>query len=60
MGFTALQEFLDRGGPVLFLIMLATFFMWALILERMFYFRFAHKQVAAEALAEWRSRSDRK
>ena len=60
MGFTALQEFLDRGGPVLFLIMLATFFMWALILERMFYFRFAHKQVAAEAIAEWRARSDRK
>ena len=34
--------------------------MWALILERVFYFRFAHKQVAAEAIAEWRSRSDRK
>ncbi|KCZ53266.1 biopolymer transporter ExbB [Hyphomonas beringensis] len=41
-------------------IMLATFFMWGLILERLFYFRFAHKQVAAEAIAEWRSRSDRK
>jgi biopolymer transport protein ExbB len=40
--------------------MAATFFMWALILERLFYFRFAHKQVAAEAIAEWRSRSDRK
>ncbi|WP_241762402.1 MotA/TolQ/ExbB proton channel family protein [Hyphomonas pacifica] len=40
--------------------MLATFFMWGLILERLFYFRFAHKQVAAEAIAEWRSRSDRK
>ncbi|KCZ59207.1 biopolymer transporter ExbB [Hyphomonas atlantica] len=40
--------------------MLATFFMWGLILERVFYFRFAHKQVAADAIAEWRSRSDRK
>jgi biopolymer transport protein ExbB len=45
---------------VLIVIMAATFFMWALILERLFYFRFAHKQVAAEAIAEWRSRSDRK
>ncbi|MAN67502.1 MAG: biopolymer transporter ExbB, partial [Hyphomonadaceae bacterium] len=48
------------GGPVLLVIMLATFFMWGLILERVFYFRFAHKQVAADAIAEWRSRSDRK
>ena len=60
MGFADLQAFLDRGGPVLIVIMAATFFMWALILERLFYFRFAHKQVAEEAIAEWRSRSDRK
>ncbi len=55
-----LQAFLDRGGPVLLVIMGATFIMWALILERFFYFRFAHKAVAEEALSEWRSRSDRK
>ena len=60
MGFADLQAFLDRGGPVLLVIMLATFFMWGLILERVFYFRFAHKQGAADAIAEWRSRSDRK
>jgi len=60
MGFADLQALLDRGGPVLLVIMLATFFMWGLILERVFYFRFAHKQVAADAIAEWRSRSDRK
>ena len=60
MGFGDLQAFLDRGGPVLLVIMAATFVMWALILERLFYFRFAHKQIAAEAIAEWRSRSDRK
>ena len=60
LGMTALQEFLARGGPVLFVIMIATFVMWALILERLFYFNFAHKGVANEALEEWRSRSDRK
>lgn len=59
MGFTILQEFLARGGFVLFWIMIATFFMWALILERLFYFRVAHKSVADEALSEWQSRSDR-
>lgn len=56
--FGDLQAFLDRGGPVLLVIMGATFIMWALILERLFYFRFAQKSVADEALSEWRSRSD--
>ena len=60
LGMTELQEFLARGGPVLLAIMAATFVMWALILERLFYFRFAHKAVADQALAEWRSRSDHK
>ena len=34
MGLLDLQAFLDRGGPVLLVIMFATFVMWALILER--------------------------
>ena len=58
LGLDALQAFLDRGGPVLLIIMAATFFMWALILERFFYFRFAHSTVAAEAVAEGRARTD--
>ncbi len=56
--FSDLQAFLDRGGPILLVIMAATFIMWALILERLFYFRFGHKAVSDEALSEWRSRSD--
>lgn len=60
LGLSALSDFLERGGPVLLIIMAATFFMWALILERLFYFRFAHKHFAADAVSEWRSRSDRK
>ena len=48
-----LMNFLDRGGPVLVVIMIATFIMWALILERMFYFNFGHKAVADRALQRW-------
>ena len=59
MGLAELQAFLDRGGPVLLVIMGATFVMWALILERLFYFRFAHKAVADEAISAWQSRADR-
>ncbi|PWE16985.1 biopolymer transporter ExbB [Marinicauda salina] len=56
--FSSLQEFLERGGPVLLWIMALTFVMWAFILERLAYFGFAHKQVADNALREWGSRSD--
>ena len=55
-----LQTFLERGGPVLLVIMIATFVMWALILERLFYFNFGHQAVAKKALDEWNSRTDRK
>lgn len=58
LGFEALQNFLDRGGPVLLAIMAATFVMWALILERLFYFRLAHKSYAENALNEWNARTD--
>lgn len=60
LGLSDLEAFLDRGGPVLLVIMVATFIMWALILERLFYFHFAHKTVADEAISEWNARSDKK
>lgn len=60
LGLNDLENFLARGGPVLLVIMVATFIMWALILERLFYFRLAHQTVADEAVAEWNARSDRK
>ena len=53
LGLNELEDFLARGGPVLLVIMVATFIMWALILERLFYFRFAHKSVAREVIEEW-------
>jgi biopolymer transport protein ExbB len=53
-----LQEFLERGGPVLNFIMILTFVMWAFILERLAYFGFAHKGVANQAKREWGARTD--
>ena len=55
---TGLQEFLERGGPILTWIMALTFVMWAFILERMAYFGFAHKGAADRARQEWGARSD--
>lgn len=56
--FSGLQEFLERGGPILTWIMALTFVMWAFILERLAYFGLAHKGVAGRAIREWGARSD--
>ncbi len=55
-----LQQFLEMGGNVLLLIMVATFFMWAFILERMAYYQFAHRSIVKKAVNKWASRDDHK
>ena len=57
---SGLQEFLERGGPVLVVIMITTFVMWAFILERFAYFYFAHEGYAKQAKREWAARADHK
>lgn len=54
----ALSEFLAQGGPVLVLIMIVTFFMWGLILERVMYWTTAHRSVEARVRRAWAARSD--
>ena len=55
---TSLQEFLERGGPVLNWIMALTFVLWAFILERLAYFGFAHSAIRKQVLQEWNARGD--
>ena len=54
----AVQDFLERGGNVLYLIMGVTFFMWALILERQWYFRRVFPREAQGVLETWRARQE--
>ena len=56
----AVRDFMDRGGDVLYLILAVTFFMWALILQRQWYFRRLFPKDAREVLAAWRARRDQK
>ncbi len=58
--YEALIAFLNAGGPVLKAIMVATFLMWALLLERMMYWMTAHGGVAKRAKRAWAARSDHK
>jgi biopolymer transport protein ExbB len=54
-----IRDFLELGGPVLFFIALVTFLMWALIFERMFYFRFGYRRLLSEVETMWKARQER-
>ena len=57
--FNGLVDFLETGGFVLKIIMVATLFMWTFIMERFAYYLFAHKPIKARLKAEWDARSDK-
>ncbi len=58
--YEAVSRFMDMGGNVLWLIAILLFVMWALIFERAWYFYSGWKKDAAEAIATWEGRSERK
>ncbi|MFZ5616883.1 MAG: MotA/TolQ/ExbB proton channel family protein [Pseudomonadota bacterium] len=58
VAFESLQAFIGSGGPVLFTIMILTFFLWGFILERGLYWTMAHSSVASRAKRAWAARSD--
>ena len=58
--WAGLQQFLETGGNVLLLIMFAAFILWALILERLAYWQFAHDSLERGVINEWRQRADKK
>jgi biopolymer transport protein ExbB len=49
--FEAVRDFMELGGPVLTLIAWTIFGMWALIVERMIYFRTDLKAMGVDALS---------
>lgn len=57
--YIAIRAFLEAGGDVLYLIAAATFVMWALIFERMWFINTEHKQDVGKALAYWEGRPER-
>jgi len=56
----AIRTFMEAGGDVLWLIALATFSMWCLIFERIWYIKNEHVQDAAHCLTMWEQRDERK
>ena len=52
------RDFLETGGRVLIFILITTFLMWTLMLERFYYFRFGHPKEAQRVIDIWESRSE--
>ena len=57
--WAAVVAFMASGGPVLLLIAGLTFFMWTLIFERLWYYRFGHRKLVRDVLDQWSARDDR-
>ncbi len=54
-----IRDFMELGGPVLYLIAGLLIVMWYMILERIMYINGEHKRVVKAAIDEWESRSER-
>ncbi|HCM04570.1 MAG TPA: biopolymer transporter ExbB [Oceanospirillales bacterium] len=58
--FEWLFDFLDRGGPVLYAILLVCLFLWTLILERLWFFYRSMPKRVISYKRDWADRSERK
>jgi biopolymer transport protein ExbB len=57
---SVLTDLVDEGGPFVVWIFLCGFVMWALVIERFWYFSLVFPRQAKEAVAAWQARSDRR
>ncbi len=60
MPFTSVRDFLELGGDVLTLIAFTIFGMWALIAERLMFFRSELKAMGGQIREKWEARGERK
>ena len=54
----AVRGFIETGGDVLLVIAFVTAMMWTLILERIWYFRFGHREAKQKTETFWNARDD--
>jgi biopolymer transport protein ExbB len=53
------RNFMEKGGPVLVLVFIATLILWAMVLERLIYFKTAHNKQVDEVMGTWEARKER-
>jgi biopolymer transport protein ExbB len=52
-------SFIDMGGPVLWAIMLVLFFMWLMIIERVWFYSISFPKQRKSILSSWDERADK-
>ncbi len=57
--FLVVRDFMEKGGPVLVVIFFTILVLWAMVLERMIYFKTGHNRQVNEVLGTWEARSER-
>jgi len=55
-----LQTFLNQGGPILLVIAIAAFAMFAFVMERLAYYGMAHRPFVRSLRDNWTNRADHK
>lgn len=55
-----ITAFIDKGGIVLIVIAIVTFFMWTLIFERLLFFKGSLKKLVNSTVDQWEARAERK
>ncbi|MEM7431707.1 MAG: MotA/TolQ/ExbB proton channel family protein [Pseudomonadota bacterium] len=58
--FEAIRDFMELGGSVLTVIAITIFVMWALIIERLLFFRSEMKAMSRQIHDTWESRNERR
>ena len=53
------RNFMERGGPVLVVIFITILILWAMVLERMIYFKTGHNRQVNEVMGTWEGRTER-
>jgi biopolymer transport protein ExbB len=56
--FSAVAELVEAGGPAVEWIFIACLVMWALIIERYWFYKHELPRQASEMLAQWQARQD--
>ena len=54
----SIQDFVEQGGPVLWVIFATCFLLWLLILERIWYLRISWPRQSRRLVAQWNARTD--
>jgi biopolymer transport protein ExbB len=57
--YEPVRDFMERGGPVLFVIFVSILVLWAMVLERIIYFKTSHNRQVNEVMDTWEGRTER-